>query len=228
MDQPGPSGCRQHPSRRQPQSGFTDWQQVQTFKLVSGQEDPSEYSILDNICPVDGNSDMNNICSVDCNSNMNNICPVDGNSILNNICPEDGNTIMNNICAVDGNKIMNNIFPVNENVGNTCLEDGFSDICQLDGDASVESDSRNGSVSLEDYDSEEEANNLPVRAVLVPAPRLVGQPFTLTVDQSEQVAAPVSLPLTMVANFCSCYNKVKNLKQSHYTFGLDLTVNFRG
>ena len=131
---------------------------------------------------------------------------------------------MNNICPVDGNTIMNNILPVNENVSNTCLEDGFSDICQLDGNVSVESDSRNSSVSLEDYDSEEEANNEPVRAVLVPAPRLVGQPFTLTVDQSVQVAAPVSLPLTMVANFRSCYNKVKNLKQTLYTLGLDLLV----
>ena len=164
---------------------------------------------MNNICPVDGISDKNNNCPV---IGYNTICSVDGNSIINNICQVDGNTIMNNIC------------PVNENIDNICLEDGISDICQFDGNASVDSYSRNNSASLEDYDSEEEADNEPMRAVLVPAPRLVGQPFTLTVDQSEQVAAPISLPLTMVANFRSCYNKVKNLKQSLYTLGLDLLV----
>ena len=68
--------------------------------------------------------------------------------------------------------------------------------------------------SIEDYDSEEEVDNVPVRAVLVPAPVVAGQPFTLEVDMSEEVAAPSSLPLTMVCNMRSANNKVKNIKQT--------------
>ena len=95
-------------------------------------------------------------------------------------------------------------------------------ICQLVGNQTLNSvTSYDSETSIEEYDSEEEADNEPIRAVLVPASQLAGQPFSLTVDQSGQVAAPSSLPLTMVVNFRSCYNKVKNVRQSLYTLGLD-------
>ena len=73
-------------------------------------------------------------------------------------------------------------------------------ICQLDGNMSAE-ESDGDSVS--NYSSDDEVDSEPVRAVLVPAPRMDGQQFNLTVDQTEEVAAPSSLPLTMVANFRS-------------------------
>ena len=94
-------------------------------------------------------------------------------------------------------------------------------ICQLDGNESLQSDQ---SDSLSNYSTDDEVDSEPVRAVLIPAPRLAGQPFTLTVDQSEEVAAPSSLPLTMVANFRSMYNKIKNIKRNLWTLGLDFLI----
>ena len=60
-----------------------------------------------------------------------------------------------------------------------------------------------------DYESEEEVDSEPVRAVLIPARGLDGQ-ATLEVDQGGRVAPPSSIPLTMVANLRSAYNKEKN------------------
>ena len=76
-------------------------------------------------------------------------------------------------------------------------------MAQLDGNESVEDSDED---SLSNYSTDEEVDNEPVRAVLIPAPRLDGQPFSLTVDETEKVAAPSSLPLTMIANFRSIYN----------------------
>jgi hypothetical protein len=53
---------------------------------------------------------------------------------------------------------------------------------------------------------------------------MAGQPLTLEVDSSEEIAAPSSLPLTMVANLCLAYNKIKNIKQNLYVLGLDLMI----
>ena len=78
---------------------------------------------------------------------------------------------------------------------------------QLDGNVSTEESDED---SVSNYSTDEEVDSEPVRAVLIPASRLDGQPFTLTVDETEQVAPPTSLPLTMVANFRSIYNKAKN------------------
>ena len=102
---------------------------------------------------------------------------------------------------------------------------GRTVICQLDGNQTLNSvTSYDRGTNIEEYDSDEEADNEPIRAVLVPASQSADQPFSLTADQSEQVAAPSSLPLTMVVNFRSCYNKVKNVRQSLYTLGLDFMV----
>ena len=78
--------------------------------------------------------------------------------------------------------------------------------------------------SVSNYSSEDEVDNEPVRAVLVPAPGTDGQPPTLTVDETGLVAAPSSLPLTMVANFRSIYNKAKNVKRNLITLGLDFLI----
>ena len=78
--------------------------------------------------------------------------------------------------------------------------------------------------SVSSYDSEEELECEPIRAVLIPAPQLAGQPFTLEVGNPEEVAAPSSLPLTMVANLRSAYNKIKNIKQTLYVQGFDFLV----
>ena len=94
-------------------------------------------------------------------------------------------------------------------------------MCQLDGNESVE-DSDDDSVS--NYSSEDEVDNEPVRAVLIPSPGMDGQPPTLTVDETGEVAAPSSLPLTMIANFRSMYNKIKNIKRNLITLGLDFLI----
>ena len=89
-------------------------------------------------------------------------------------------------------------------------------MCQLDGNDTVD--------SMSSYDSEEELECEPIRATSIPAPQLAGQAFTLDVDDSEEIAAPSSLPLTMVANFRSAYNKVRSIKQNLYVLGLDFLV----
>ena len=63
----------------------------------------------------------------------------------------------------------------------------------------------------------------PVRAVLVPARGLDGEP-TLEVDETGRLAPPSSIPLTMVANLRSAYNKEKNIRQTLNTLGLDLLI----
>ena len=83
---------------------------------------------------------------------------------------------------------------------NQLLNRNRYNVCQLDGNASISS-----------YTSEEEIDSEPVRAVLVPAQPVPGQPFSLDVASSDGVQAPSSLPLTMVANFRSAYNKKGNI-----------------
>ena len=82
--------------------------------------------------------------------------------------------------------------------------------------------------SLEDsyanYESDSEIDSRPVRAVLVPAQPQPGQPFSLEVGCSDAVDAPSSLPLSMVANCRSAYNKAQNLKRNLSVMGLDLLV----
>ena len=62
-----------------------------------------------------------------------------------------------------------------------------------------------------------------MRAAVIPARGLDGE-VTLSVDQTEEVAPPSSVPLTMVANLRSAYNKDKNIKQTLHTLGLDLLI----
>ena len=97
------------------------------------------------------------------------------------------------------------------------LKAGNSDmICQLDGNESVEE-------SLDGYDTDDDMDSEPIRAVLVPAQPQAGQPFSLEVG-NDRVQAPSSLPLAMIANFRSAYNKAKNIKQNLTTLGLDILI----
>ena len=57
----------------------------------------------------------------------------------------------------------------------------------------------------------------------MPARGLDGEP-TLEVDETGRVAPPTSIPLTMVANLRSAYNKVQNVKQTLQTLGLDMFI----
>ena len=105
------------------------------------------------------------------------------------------------------------IFDNISQIENYSFVNNFNNVYQLDGNASNSS-----------YASDEEIDSEPVRAVLVPAHPLAGQPFSLDVASSDGVQAPSSLPLTMVANFRSAYNKKANIKKSMNVLGLDLLV----
>ena len=80
------------------------------------------------------------------------------------------------------------------------------------------------SASVTSYDTEDEIDSEPVRAVLVPSSPQPGQPFSLDVASSDNIEAPSSLPLTMVANFCSAYNKKGNIKKTLNTLSLDILI----
>ena len=63
-----------------------------------------------------------------------------------------------------------------------------------------------------DFESEDEVDNEPEAVVLVPAPNQppAGQPLVLEVDLTGRAVLPASLPLGMVANARSIYNKIDN------------------
>ena len=87
-----------------------------------------------------------------------------------------------------------------------------SAIFQCDGAASVCSSS---SELSSQYSSEDEFDANPVQAVLVPAPDQPspGQPLVLTVDPTGKETLPLSLPLFLVLNARSLYNKAENFKR---------------
>ena len=87
----------------------------------------------------------------------------------------------------------------------------FSDIIQCDGAATISDVS---SVDSDDNtDDEAEVEREP--AVLVPAANQppAGQPLVLEVDRTGRMVLPASLPLIMLTNARSVYNKIDNLKK---------------
>jgi hypothetical protein len=161
----------------------------------------------------------NNQVSDDRNSVRVEACQNSGS--VNFECEECENESMTATCQLDGNESVHRVQTCQHSGSvnfecEECKNGSITAICQLDGNESVH--------SMSGCDSEEELECEPIRAVLVPAPQLAGQPFTLDVDNSEGIAAPSSLPLTMVANFRSAYNKVKSIKQNLYVLGLDFLV----
>ena len=87
----------------------------------------------------------------------------------------------------------------------------LSDIIQCDGAATISDVS---SIYTED-DTDDEAEVEREPAVLVPAAAQppAGQPLLLEVDESGNMVLPASLPLVMLTNARSVYNKVINLKK---------------
>ena len=59
------------------------------------------------------------------------------------------------------------------------------------------------------YDTDDEVDNEPIRAVLIPSTENLGE---LDVDTSDTIEAPTSLPLCISLNARSVYNKESNLK----------------
>ena len=84
------------------------------------------------------------------------------------------------------------------------------------------SQSEHGSNTSE-FDSEDEVDGDPEPAVLVPAPNQppAGQPLILEVDPTGTAAIPSSLPLGIVANARSLYNKVDNFTRFLKEIGPD-------
>ena len=100
-----------------------------------------------------------------------------------------------------------------------------SDIFQCDGANSINStthDHNNSTFS----DSEDEVDSAPVPVVLVPAAVQPGpgQPLVLEVDTTGNLSLPASIPLCMVTNFRSIYNKVENFKTFLREVAPDCTV----
>jgi hypothetical protein len=89
-----------------------------------------------------------------------------------------------------------------------------SDILQCDGADTVSELSSNQSIcsDITEYDTEDEAYNEHEPAVLVPAHDQPdpGEPLVLMVDDSGRMALPASLPLVMLTNARSIYNKIDN------------------
>ena len=88
-----------------------------------------------------------------------------------------------------------------------------SDIIQCDGGDSINSTTINYSEDSE-YDTEDEVDNAPEPAVLIPAINqpAPGQPLVLEVDHTGTKNLPASIPLVMVTNFRSIYNKISNFR----------------
>ena len=133
-------------------------------------------------------------------------------------------------CQLDGNQSCSSIdnsiastktdSEIDSEQDNIPLIGSHDQICQVDGNQSCSSIDN----SIASIDTDSEIDSEPLRAVLDPAQQQPGQPFALDVDNSDKLEAPSSLPLTMVANLRSAYNKVNNLRTNLNTLGLDLLV----
>ena len=76
------------------------------------------------------------------------------------------------------------------------------------------------------FESEDEVDNVHEPVVLVPAATqpAAGQPLVLEVDTTGSLHLPASLPLCMVTNFRSIYNKVENFKTFLKEVSPDCTI----
>ena len=90
----------------------------------------------------------------------------------------------------------------------------IGDIFQCDGADSVSDTSTIHSEDT-DYYTEDEAFTEREPAVLVPAPQQPGpgQPLLLEVDETGRMVLPASLPLIMLTNARSLYNKIDNFTE---------------
>ena len=185
-----------------------------------GEYDKSQFEVLDN--STVGDHDKSQFESLDNSVDYQtyNVVVEHTSEHSGSVNFESGGTKNGGMAAMyrlDGNQTMNSVSSGSVNLESRSYKNGRrTAMCQLDGNQTID--------SVSSYDTEEELECEPTQATLIPAPQLPGQPFTLEVDDTEEVAAPSSLPLTMVANFRSAYNKVKNIKQNLYVQGLDFLI----
>ena len=86
-------------------------------------------------------------------------------------------------------------------------EDNSENEDDVENNSEVEDSSDDDGESV--YDTEDEVDSEPTRAVLVPS---TDKPGDLEVDTSDTLEAPTSLPLCVSLNARSVYNKETNLK----------------
>ena len=103
-------------------------------------------------------------------------------------------------------------------------EYGPSDIPQCDGADTISDRSSNDSMSS--YNSDEEADSNPVRAVLIPSALQgpAGAPLRLEVDVSAQVHIPLCVPLCSITNPRSGWNKIHNIRTFLRQVGPDIMI----
>jgi hypothetical protein len=103
-----------------------------------------------------------------------------------------------------------------------------SNIIQCDGADSVSTNSDNGTNSETDlvteYESEDEVDAQPEPVVLVPEPGQPGQPPVLQIDPSGRFSLPASLPLGIVCNARSLFNKIDNFRRLLREIGPDYAI----
>ena len=103
----------------------------------------------------------------------------------------------------------------------------FSNLLQLDGAASSSSSyASDSSPATSEYESDQEVDNTPEPVVLVPAAvqPAAGQPLVLEVDTTGRLHIPSSIPLCMVTNFRSIYNKIDNFRRFLKEVAPDCTI----
>ena len=90
----------------------------------------------------------------------------------------------------------------------------------------VQLDGADSDISTSEYESEDEVDSAPDPVVLVPASvqPAPGQPLALEVDVTGGRQLPASIPLCMVTNFRSIYNKVDSFKRFLREVAPDLTI----
>ena len=116
----------------------------------------------------------------------------------------------------------------NDNVMDNANSSIVSDINQFDGAHTVSEVSVTESLnsSLSEFESENEVDSDPVPVVLVPATvqPAAGQPLVLEVDTTGQLSLPASIPLGMVTNARSLYNKEDSLVRFLREIGPDFVL----
>ena len=101
----------------------------------------------------------------------------------------------------------------------------MSDIQQQDGNDSVISESESSS-DESDYDTEDEVDPTPDPVILTPVPNQMsvqGQPIQLEVV-SDINSQPSPLPLCMMLNARSLYNKADNFKNLLHQIAPEITM----
>ena len=98
----------------------------------------------------------------------------------------------------------------------------MSDILQYDGNDSIITESES---SGSDYDTEDEVDPILTPAILTPVPNqttVQGQPIQLEVQPN--IERQTHLPLCMMLNARSLYNKSENFKNLLHQIGPEITI----